>query len=326
MKGYKGYNMKKSTKKLIFISFFMIIFCVVVSFIIYNIKRVQLEKNYQIKMEEQERILDEKKRVAYFAKKSIKVGERITNKNIEKKLYYSDSPQQSFINEEDIGKLALISLKKDTVIFRSMVTKKEQDESMREQEFTEINLSANLKNNDLVDVRIVYPNGESFIVLARKSLKSIVKESNACYIDLNAEELDRIQSAFVDAYLNKATLYSVRYIQDSLVDGSIVTYTPSTEVIELIKSDPNITKISSDYLSESARRSLESRLYMFRKVLANRQLEEKQQEKKLIEYTENNDENDSNESDSEDETEGNEKEDIEEEQVQKQEQEVDFDE
>lgn len=275
--------MKKSTRKLISFTVFVAVLCIVTSVIVYNIQRIKLEAKFNAKIEEQNKLLEDKKKIAYVAIKGIKVGEKISKDNTEKRIYLSDSPQEFFLADNDLGKIALVKIKKNQVLFKNMTAIATVDDTVREQEFTEINLSANLKNRDLVDVRLVYPNGESFVVLSQKAIKSLVIGSNACYFDLDAEELDLIQSAFVDAYINKASLYTVKYVQESLVDGSITNYTPSVEVIDLIKNDPNITKVSSKYLSETARQNLETRLNAFRKVLANRQLEEKQQEKKTIE-------------------------------------------
>lgn len=282
----KGNKMKKSTKKLILLSILIFVLLGVSFSVLYFIKKMKLEKEYKQLMYETEEMLNSKRREVFLATKKIKIGEKITMNNTKRVEYYSDSPQEDFISQEDFGKRVLIQISKDKTILKCMVTKNEIDPTLREQEFTEINLSANLKKNDMVDVRIAYPNGESFVVLSQKTLKLLSYESNGCYIDLDSEELDRVQSAFVDCYLHKGTLYTVKYVQESFREASIVNYTPSVQVINLIERDPNILRISSKYLSETARANLEVRLNTFRKVLNERQLEEKQQERKLIELDE----------------------------------------
>lgn len=281
--------MKKSTKQSIAVGCAITLVLILAFVAVYNVHTIQIKDAYEIKIQEKEQFLDKKRRVVYVPTKKIKPGVMITRNNTQKIVYYSDSEQKEFFSDRDLGSTALITLNKDTPIFKNMITENVVSDSLREQEFTEINLSTNLQEDDSIDVRIVFPNGESYVVLSKKVVKQLAVEKNGCYIDLNAEELDRVQSAFVDAYLNKATLYTVKYIQSSLQDPSIVNYTPSVDVIELIESDPNIVSISSKYLSESARNSLETRLNTFREVLANRQLEEKQQEKEILDL-ENQDE------------------------------------
>lgn len=274
--------MKKSTKQTIIASIAILIVLSIIFLLVYNIQKIQIKKEYQVRLDAKESILESKKRIVYVPIKKIKAGVMITRQNTQKTLYYSDSEQVEFFDDNDIGKTALITLKKDMPIFKNMITKNPVSKSLREQEFTEINLSSNLEQGDLIDVRIVFPNGESYVVLSKKSIKQLAIDKNGCYMDLDAEELDRIQGAFVDAYLNKATLYTVKYIESALQEASVVNYTPSIEVINLIENDPNIINISSDYLSESARNSLETRLNTFREVLVNRQLEGKQQEKAIL--------------------------------------------
>lgn len=287
--------MKKSTKQSIAVGCAITLVLILAFVAVYNIHTIQIKDAYEIKIQEKEQFLDKKRRVVYVPTKKIKPGVMITRNNTQKIVYYSDSEQKEFFADKDLGSTALITLEKDTPIFKNMITENVVSDSLREQEFTEINLSTNLQEDDSIDVRIVFPNGESYVVLSKKVVKQLAVEKNGCYIDLNAEELDRVQSAFVDAYLNKATLYTVKYIQSSLQDPSIVNYTPSVDVIELIESDPNIVAISSKYL-KSARNSLETRLNTFREVLANRQLEEKQQEKEILDLENQEDQEEQDES------------------------------
>lgn len=277
--------MKKSTQRVIAIAFGFVTVLIILVLGVYNFQKVDLETKYKAKLAAKETVLEKKRRVVYVPKKDIKAGVIVNKVNTEKIIYYSDSEQKIFFDEGDIGKTALITLKKEEPILKSMITEKVIGDTVREQEFTEINLSTNLKRYDQVDVRIVYPNGESYVVLSKKTIKQLAKDNDGCYLDLDAEELDRIQGAFVDAYVNKATLYTVKYLQSSLQTKSEITYTPPVQVIDLIENDPNIISISSKALSETARNNLEVRLKVFRDALANRELEEKQQEKKLLDLT-----------------------------------------
>lgn len=287
--------MRKSTKQTIAVSIGILVVLSVVFFLVYNIQKVQIKKEYEARLSAKESVLQQKKRIVYVPKKDIKAGYIINQRNVEKTLYYSDTEQSEFFADEDLGKTALITVKKDQPILKSMITKNVVGTTVREQEFTEINLATNLKRGDQVDIRIVYPNGESYVVLSKMLLKQLATDNSGCYLDLNAEELDRIQGAFVDAYVNKATLYTVKYVQPTLQTASKITYTPPVQVIDLIENDPNIIAISSEYLSETARNNLESRLKVFRDALANRELEEKQQEKKLLDLTNGTDGTDENE-------------------------------
>lgn len=249
---------KKSTKQTIIVAFVILIISIISFFVIFQIEKKQMENIYFEKTKEVQKELEEKTRIVYLPNKKIKPGEIISNTNVSKVVYISEMETSQFCTKEDFGKRTIIALKKDMPILKDYLTENTISESSREQEFSEIKLSLNLKTNDLVDIRIAYPNGESFVVLAQKMIT--VKEDNICYLRLDAEELDRVQSAICDAYVHKATIYTVKYVQLSLTESSIVNYIPSQEVIDLIKSDPNIFKTSSEFLSKKYRMELEQRL------------------------------------------------------------------
>lgn len=275
--------MRKSTKRAIIGSTIFIIVLGSALSGLYYTKVKKLEDEYAQKVYQIEKELADKKKQVYVSTKKIKVGEVINDSNVSVSTWYSDRDSTQFIEPSDLGKRALVDIPKGSAVLHSMIKNKNVDSTAREQEFTQLNLSSNLVKGDLVDVRIVYPNGESYVVLSQKTLNSLAEGKNGCYMTLNAEELDLVQSSFVDAYVNKAMLYTVRYVQESLEDGSIPNYTPSKQVAQLIEKDPNIKQVSSNYLSEYTRTTLEDRLESFRKELSKKQLEEKQQEKESLE-------------------------------------------
>lgn len=279
-------RIKKSTKQTILVCVGIVAILLGVFWVVYNIQLQQVKATYRLKLEEQERFLFSKKRSVYVVQEKVKSGSVIKKKNLSKMMICSDIAQNQYFSEKDIGKRALVTIEPTMPILRAMVTDSDVENSTREHEFTEIKLNTNLQKNDLIDVRIAFPNGESYVVLSKKELTQLALDNNGCYMNLNAEEQDRIQSAFVDAYVNKANLYSVKYLEAAIQEPSVVNYTPSTQVINLIEKDPNIVHTASKYLTESTRLDLEVRLNVFRKSLANRQLEEKRQEKLILDLEE----------------------------------------
>lgn len=286
-------RIRKSTKQAICVGGGIILVLLVTFFVIYKIQITQIKTACRLEIESNEQILTDKRRVVFVVKNTLKPGTIIQKKNLSKTVIYSDIPDNQYFGLKDIGNKTLVTLEPDMPILRVMTTKSDVQNSTREQEFTEIKLSTNLKKDDLVDIRIAFPNGESYVVLSKKSINQLALDNNGCYLNLNAEELDRIQSAFVDAYVNKATLYTVKYLEPSIQEASTVNYTPHQQVIDLINKDPNIVHIASKYLSESTRLDLEVRLNVFREALANRQLEEKRQEKLILDEEETTEESNS---------------------------------
>lgn len=269
----KFIRIKKSTKQAIIVFVTIILVLVIGFFVVYQINVTQIKRSYEIRLEDAQNIISDNQRSVYVPIKKIKAGTIIKKDNVMVMEIASSLDPEIYMNKQDIGKKALITLNANVPIQKIMLTDPEITGSMREEEFAAILLNSNLKNNDIVDIRIAFPNGESFVVLSKKTLKNVSIENNICFLDLTAEELDRIQSAIVDASLHKANIYTVKYLKSSIQRKSIVNYTPAVEVIDLIKSDPNIIKIASDALKEQARLNLEVRLKAFRTATQNMEAE-----------------------------------------------------
>ena len=70
-----------------------------------------------------------------------------------------------------------------------------------------------------------------------------------------------MSAAIVDAALYNGTqLVTTKYIEPNIQDASVITYTPSLQVLGMIEKDPNIVKRSSQELNKRLRKSLENRL------------------------------------------------------------------
>jgi hypothetical protein len=142
-----------------------------------------------------------------------------------------------------------------------MITDNIVTSELREVEYQVFNINSNIISNDIIDVRINFPNGESLIVLSKKAIKGITDGSVLCYLWLNAEEILRMSAAIVDAALYPGTLLiTTKYIEPSIQEASEVTYTPSLAILDLLETDPNILERSSQELSKNVRKALENRL------------------------------------------------------------------
>lgn len=221
----------------------------------------QIRAEYQNLIDEANKKIEENQREVYIAKKEIRAGEYITEDKIIKKTVFASQPEEFYLTEKSIGNAALIDIPSGTQLVKSMFTKTKVSSELRELEYNVIKISSNIVSNDIVDIRIGYPNGESYVVLSKKGILDLKKDSTDCYFWLTEEEIQLMSSAIVDAYLYKGTqLYTAEYIEPGIQKASEVNYTPSLSAINLIKSDPNIVKIASKYLNTIVRKELENRL------------------------------------------------------------------
>lgn len=199
----------------------------------------------------------------YVALKDIKAGEVLTDSMVQfTTTMISDVDQSMFMNSEDIGKAASSSITAGMPIYKEDISPEEPD-ALRERECSFIWLSSNLKDYDFVDVRIMFPNGEDYIVAAKKAIYDTRISVNDVFLRLTEEEIQLLDSAIVDANMHDAKIYVTKYTNPTIQEASEVSYSPSSDVMRVIASDPNIVETSAAALSVDARAAMDKRLKLF---------------------------------------------------------------
>lgn len=221
----------------------------------------QIRLRYKNLLEEARQNIRNNQKEVYIATADIKAGSIISPENMDYRLEYTSQPEDNYITREDIGKTTLIDIPSQTHIQKSMLAPEIIASELRELEYNVININSNIINNDTVDIRIAYPNGESYVVLSKKVIKGLQPDIAICYLWLDEEELLRMSAAIVDAGLYPGSrLYVTKYIEPGIQEASIVNYVPSLSVLALIENNPNIIEAYSQKLNMEVRKALENRL------------------------------------------------------------------
>lgn len=255
-------KIKRSTKQYLIVALICITVigsaAIFTSIIIAN----QIKDEYEAKLKLAYDEMAINQRNIFVATVDIAAGDRITSDNIAEKKVYGSQPVDSYYRlEEDGNSIALVDIPKDTQITKTMTTKNQVSSEIREVQYDVINLSSNVYNNDTVDIRILYPNGESYVVLSKKNIRGIEPEAPNCIFWLNEEEIHRMSAAIVDAGLYPGSkITTTKYIEPTIQDESVVTYIPSIGILTLLESDPNILETCSQELNKEVRKALENRL------------------------------------------------------------------
>lgn len=167
----------------------------------------------------------------------------------------------NYITEEELGSVALVDVPEGMPILYNMVSTEEIENDTREYELSVVNLATDQAENDFVDVRIMFPNGEDYIILSQKRIQNLGLEACVFTTTLNEEEILRMDSAIVDAYTTTgAYIYTTRYVAAGAQEKATPNYPVRGEIIDLINSDPNVLTKAIDTLNLSARMNLEARL------------------------------------------------------------------
>lgn len=174
------------------------------------------------------------------------------------KINDDNTVSKEYIKFNTVPLLSKIDLKANTVMTRDYVVQSDSivTKDMREQEYNMIVLPMDLETNDYVDIRLMLPNGQNFIVISKTQVEvpvegdGITAIPDTIRINLREDEILSLSSAIVEAYgLKGAYLYANKYVEAGMQDPAIPNYTPNEAVTRLIQTNPNIVEIASAELA-----------------------------------------------------------------------------
>lgn len=168
--------------------------------------------------------------------------------------YYKNSKGETqYIQLADTALVAKIDLNANTVMSADMIdlSSEQTTDDLREQEYNMITLPVDLKDDDVIDIRLRIPSGEDYIVQSKKRVKLVGTDSgtdtsaysNTISIKQSEGDILTMSAAIVDAYRMKGCkLYATKYTDPGMQSQAQLTYIPSSETELLIQKDPNIVE------------------------------------------------------------------------------------
>ena len=169
----------------------------------------------------------------------------------------SNSNSNSSDSKSEKTIVATIDIPKGTVITEKMLALKSEavtdtnsiNSTYRLVEYSMIMLPTELQKGDTIDVRISYPNGQDFIVVAKKVVEKA--DSTSIWLKLKEDEILKMNSAIIESYsVEGAKMYAVNYTQPGVQAAANANYPVSDKVYELLVQDPNIASaIQQQYRS-----------------------------------------------------------------------------
>lgn len=203
--------------------------------------------------------------------KDAEAGEELTASMLKERRVQSTedlSAAQAPPKDELVGKRLKVSLSKGAALSSDVVYEGEPvADDERRVELTEVYVPKTLRENEYVDVRIVFPNGEDYLVVKHKRVYQLIRDEGgevlALQLRLLEEELLRYQAACVDAKTYEDTrLYAVQYTGE--FQAAAKEYYPVNQaVFRLLQWDPNITELFVVESEQERREILESHLRDF---------------------------------------------------------------
>ncbi len=179
-------------------------------------------------------------------------------------IYAAIEQAGNYIYDDPSGKVALVDIKANTPIQPEVLGEQDITKDTRKIEVTTVNLTSTQKNNDIVDIRIVFPDGTNYIVMSKKKIMNYPGSGTVFDMYMNEDEILRFQSAIVDAATLGAKLYTAAYVEPTLQDEALAFYPVKQTTIDLINQDPNILTLATNTLNSQARHGLEERMLSLR--------------------------------------------------------------
>lgn len=214
-----------------------------------------------------------------------KSGEPITQDDIVSKTLVTSIAKSELVGYDDIPEnpeyaevasavqtevQAKIDLGAGTILTQSMIVSSDEtvEASLRIQEYNMLTLPSDLDTDDYVDIRLILPNGQDYIVVSKKRV--IKSTENTIFVKMAEQEIVMMSNAIVEAYITEGSmLYATKYTDPGIQVASTPTYLASKDVLDLISIDKNITAKALNALYERYNSSPGVRDYINNVVSAN---------------------------------------------------------
>ena len=227
---------KKRNRMLIMIVVIVLLALIICSFFEYSKIQDLKAANTMYQTE-----LSNNQQTVYVATDLINAGDIVTdtgeNANVEKQTVYTGLESYNYITESEMNTRAKVDIAAGVPVMYNMVTDVVVDNDTRDYEISVANLTTDQKENDVVDIRVIFPNGEDYVILSKKQITNLNLENCVFTSQLNEEEILRFASAIVDAYMTTgARIYTTRYVEENIQETSTPNYPVRETTIALINS------------------------------------------------------------------------------------------
>ena len=161
--------------------------------------------------------------------------------------YITKNNNKEYIELNSVPLIAKVTMKKNTVITTELLSKSDDvvQDDVRKQEYNMIVLPMDLAIGDYIDIRVMFPNGQDFIVVSKKEVEIPViggiDSDDTIWVNLSEDEILHMSCAIVDsAQVKGAKIYATKYTEAGMQKAATPTYPINESTSKLLESDPNI--------------------------------------------------------------------------------------
>ena len=161
--------------------------------------------------------------------------------------YITRNNEKEYLELDSVPLVAKVTMKKNTLITTELISKGDNvvQDDVRKQEYNMLVLPMDLETGDYIDVRLMLPSGQDYIVVAKKEVEipnvGGIDSEDTIWVNLSEDEILHMSCAIIDAYKIKgAKIYATKYTEAGMQKAATPTYPLNESTTKLLQNDPNI--------------------------------------------------------------------------------------
>ena len=161
--------------------------------------------------------------------------------------FYTRNNEKQYLELNSVPLVAKVDMNAHTVITTELLSKSDNkvQDDVRKQEYNMLVLPVDLTTGDYIDIRLMLPSGQDYIVVSKKEVEipliGGVDSPDTIWVNMSEDEILHMSCAIYDAYrINGAKLYVTKYTEAGMQNAATPTYPVNESTSRLLESDPNI--------------------------------------------------------------------------------------
>ena len=163
---------------------------------------------------------------------------------------------KEYLELNSVPLVAKVNMNANTLITTELLSKGDNvvQDDVRKQEYNMVVLPIDLTTGDYIDIRLMLPSGQDYIVVSKKEVEipviGGVDSEDTVWVNLSEDEILHMSCAIIDAYqINGAKLYATKYTEPGMQAAATPTYPINESTSRLLENDPNILERAMQELS-----------------------------------------------------------------------------
>lgn len=161
--------------------------------------------------------------------------------------YITKNNNKEYLELNSVPLIAKVTMKRNTLLTTELLSKSDNvvQDDVRKQEYNMVVLPMDLTTGDYIDIRAMFPNGQDFIVVAKKEIEvpiiDGIDSADTIWMNLSEDEILHMSCAIIDvAQVKGAKLYATKYTEAGMQKAAKPTYPVNESTSKLLQNDPNV--------------------------------------------------------------------------------------